>query len=230
MDVRAVPSGVSERESAQHASQLRCSLRTYLSCKHHNGVLPLQHAQANSKSQESVSESVNAYYGAYLLSTVLGMGDVADYCRILLATEILGAQFYWQIPESEAEAKAAVYPSEFAAANRMVGVVGGTTAVASTWFGSESKYSNGINMLPFTPVSEALLRPGFVRGQMEALAPVMDTCAATDPWLGILLEGEAIIDPVRVWHAVVDGGRVQVVDAGSSVADVLYWVATRGGW
>lgn len=65
----------------------------------------------NGKSQESSSEAVNAYYGAYLWSLVrngapLNSPDLdesaqTDFLRLLLATEIRGARTYWHmIPQS----------------------------------------------------------------------------------------------------------------------------------
>ena len=48
------------------------------------------------KSQESSSEAVNAYYGAYLFGEVAGDSELADFAKMLLATEIRSAQKYWQ--------------------------------------------------------------------------------------------------------------------------------------
>lgn len=57
---------------------------------------------ANGKSQESSSEAVNCYYGAYLWSKVRWGGEASgsksvDFARLLLATEMTGAKTYWHM-------------------------------------------------------------------------------------------------------------------------------------
>lgn len=54
--------------------------------------------QGNGKSQESVSESINAYYGVYLLGLAAGDDGMRDWGRVLLASEIRAARKYWQMP------------------------------------------------------------------------------------------------------------------------------------
>jgi endo-1,3(4)-beta-glucanase len=79
----------------------------------------------NGKSQESSSEAVNAYYGAYLWSLVrngaplhnpnLDQTTQTDFLRLLLATEIRGARTYWHtIPSSGNNSKSTlkVYDAE----------------------------------------------------------------------------------------------------------------------
>ncbi len=59
---------------------------------------------ANGKSQESSSEAVNCYYGAYLWAKVRwgGSGESVDFARLLLASEITGAKTYWHmIPQDD---------------------------------------------------------------------------------------------------------------------------------
>lgn len=69
--------------------------------------------------QESTSEAVNAYYGLYLLGKARGSGALADWGRVLLATEVRSAQRYWHV---RAAVQPQVYPQPFAA-NRVVGVL-----------------------------------------------------------------------------------------------------------
>lgn len=56
-------------------------------------------SQGNGKSQESVSESINAYYGVYLLGLAIGDHDMRDWGRVLLAMETRAARKYWQMPD-----------------------------------------------------------------------------------------------------------------------------------
>lgn len=57
-------------------------------------------SQGDGKSQESVSESINAYYGVYLLGLAVGDTGMRDWGRVLLAMEMRGARKYWQMPDN----------------------------------------------------------------------------------------------------------------------------------
>ena len=88
-----------------------------------SGMFPF----GNGKSQESSSEAVNAYYGAYLWSLVrngaadnpsLDDSKQTDFARLLLATELRGAKTYWHMipPESNSKNQTAglsIYSPEF---------------------------------------------------------------------------------------------------------------------
>lgn len=53
--------------------------------------------------------------------------------------EISATKMYWHMPDTR------VYDATFAA-GRMAGNIGGSDAVASTWFGSAVEFVHGINM------------------------------------------------------------------------------------
>ena len=101
-----------------------------------SGLFPF----GNGKSQESSSEAVNCYYGAYLWSLVrhnatanpdADTSTMTDFARLLLATEIRGAKTYWQMtPPSngtKSDTSMSVYSPAFAQ-NYMVGNI-----VSSLW-------------------------------------------------------------------------------------------------
>lgn len=67
-----------------------------------SGLFPF----GNGKSQESTSEAINCYYGAYLWSLVrhgaanepeADESETTNFLRLLLATEIRGAKTYWHM-------------------------------------------------------------------------------------------------------------------------------------
>ena len=66
-------------------------------------------AFGDSHNQESTSESVHAWYAVYLYGVAVGNDRVRDLGRLQLATEIRGAQKYWQIMSQDA-----IYPAPFA--------------------------------------------------------------------------------------------------------------------
>ena len=78
-----------------------------------SGLFPF----ADGKSQESSSEAVNCYFGAYLWSKVRWGGNpggdkIVDYARLLLASEITGAKTYWHMtPRSINKAPTTAVPS-----------------------------------------------------------------------------------------------------------------------
>ena len=72
--------------------------------------------------QESSSEAVNAYYGVYLLGLARKNAGLADWGRVLLATELDAAHRYYQIASTDAPQ---IYPQPFAA-NKVVGVLWNT--------------------------------------------------------------------------------------------------------
>lgn len=140
-----------------------------------SGLFPF----ADGKSQESSSEAVNCYYGAYLWSKVRwgGKGDrkMVDYARLLLATEMTGAKTYWHMmPPQDGKSGGAVdgtlastvgamvpvaYNPTFRG-NYMVGNLGMTDVTCTTWFGTESIYVHLINFLPVTPITSELFDKG----------------------------------------------------------------------
>jgi Glycosyl hydrolase family 81 C-terminal domain/Glycosyl hydrolase family 81 N-terminal domain len=198
-----------------------------------SGLFPF----GNGKSQESSSEAVNCYYGALLWSLVrhgaahdstLDVSYQTDFARILLATEIRGAQLYWHMHppaqgnNSEAM-KIPVYSPSFAK-NYMVGNLGMLDAVASTWFGTESLYVHMINEIPVTAVTEQLFSKSFVQQEYEnVLKPLGEVQMA---WQGYVVCNLAIVDARAAWDEAQKLFSPEL-DSALSKSQVLYWIATR---
>jgi endoglucanase Acf2 len=123
-------------------------------------------SMSNGKSQESSSESVNAYYALALYASLNRHNNNNDtreddatydyytYTRLLLAMEIRSIQLYWHM---SARQEPPIYEPQFAA-NRMAGVVSEMSVVYSTWFGHEPAQVHGINIMPVTPITTRLFR------------------------------------------------------------------------
>jgi len=172
---------------------------------------------ADGKSQESSSEAVNAYYGAALVGEALGDEALRSWAQLLLAMEIRSAQWYWHVPSASP-----IYDPSFAATNRMVGVVGATDANAATWFGANLEYVHGINIMPVTPVTEALLPASYVAEQYAQLATRHGRMEAA--WAGFAVAAHAIVDPAK---ALLEVAELNAFDNGNSRTNMLHWVATR---
>ena len=129
-----------------------------------SGLFPF----ADGKSQESSSEAVNCYYGAFLYSRVRwGDRKIVDYTRLLLATEITGAKTYWHMTPPTNNTLATTtrsvlsvpYTPEFQA-NFMVGNLGMTDVTSTTWFGTDNIFVHLINFMPVSPITSELFDKG----------------------------------------------------------------------
>lgn len=171
---------------------------------------------ADGRNQESSSEAVNAYYGLELLGLAAGDVNMTNVGRVLLATEIASTQTYWQI-KSGSE----VYEAPFAA-RKVVGVLWGTKVDHATFFGSNLEFIHGIQLIPFTPISETLLPKAWVSEEYPVLAPAAAT--ASEGWKGFIAMDHAIVAPDAAWTEIQALGSF---DDGNSRANALYWAATR---
>ncbi len=172
--------------------------------------------------QESTSEAVNAWYGLRLLGLASGDTRLGNIGRLLLALELDSARTYWQIP-----ATSTIYPAVFAQ-NRCVGRLSGTWANFGTWFsdgtGTDTFKVYGIQMLPFTPMSEALLSPAWVADAWPLMGPAADAAGVWAGWKMLLHMGHAAAVGDAAWSEV---APLTDVEDGNSRTNALWWVATR---
>ncbi|CAI5744766.1 unnamed protein product [Peronospora destructor] len=173
------------------------------------------------KSQESVSEAINAYYGVYLVGKSFQVPKVEHIGHLLLALEIRGAQTYWQMP-STSDIYEPIY-----AANKMTGQVAATKVSYTTWFGPQVEHMHLINMIPFTPITGKFVKPAYVQEeypilQQQAFDRAQDPI--DDRWKGYAYLDLAIINPTDAWTKV---QSIDFFDDGNSRTNSLYWIATR---
>ena len=173
----------------------------------------------DSRNQESTSEAVHAWYALALLGVATKNPDLTNVGRVLLAHEIRSTQTYWHITSAST-----VYPPEYAE-KKIVGILWGFKVDHSTFFGANPAFIHGIQMLPFTPMTEELLSPAWVREAYPVLARTMapDT---SDAWKGFVYAEHAILEKDRAWDELAAIPR-QNLDDGESRTNALYWVATR---
>ncbi|KAJ0390756.1 hypothetical protein P43SY_011828 [Pythium insidiosum] len=176
------------------------------------------------KSQESSSESVNAYYALSLFASLDGDAKNAyvHFARVLLALEMRATKKYWHMPEGTP-----VYEPAFAA-NAMVGVVGDMTVVYNTWFSNSSVMIHGINLMPVTPISSQLLPQPFVAQQYAVVRDAANALPHDDIWKSLMVMDLAIVDAEAAWQALTT--EISAFDPWNSRANALYWVATRPSW
>lgn len=197
---------------------------------------------ANGKSQESTSEAINGYYGAYLWSLVkysLGVGgdvtgDFKDYARLLLATEIRGAKTYWQMMPPQASSgsnstdiphRSNIYPASLTQ-NYMVGNLGMLDAVCSTYFARELFYVHLINIIPVTAITAELFGPNYVEQQYNH---VLAGAEIPNSWKGYAVCNKAIAEPNTAWQEAQKLASAQL-DPALSKSQVLYFISTLDGF
>jgi endo-1,3(4)-beta-glucanase len=172
--------------------------------------------EPNGQDQESSSEAVNAWYAIRLLGLASGDTRMSELGRVLLALEVDSARTFWQIPTPST-----IYQDPFAQ-NMCVGILFQTRAFFGTFFASGPEYVYGIQMLPYTPVSENLISPAWIGSawpKMQAAA-----AGASQGWKGFLYMGHAVTAPDAAWAEV---NTLTGYDDGNSKTNTLWWVATR---
>jgi endo-1,3(4)-beta-glucanase len=171
---------------------------------------------ADGQNQESTSEAFNAWYAVHLLGLAMNDVRMSELGRVLMALEAAGAQRYWQIPLAGSG-----YGDPFAA-NRCVGILFQTRATFTTFFAAGPEYVYGIQLLPFTPGSELLISPSWVRDAWPAMGAAAVTAA--DPWRGLLSMAHATSDRATAW---IEVNALGSWDDGNSKTNALWWVASR---
>jgi len=178
-----------------------------------SGLMPF----TDGRNQESSSECLNAWYGLMLYGKAIGDTNIQRAGASLLAHEMRGAKKYWH-----STSDSSVYPDIFAK-NKGVGMIWGDKVDYNTWFGAGVVYALGINMIPFTPLSELYLDQKW----MAEAHPVLEKGLAvgyTDDWAAVVHLAEAVLDPPKAWAKVEKLGHF---DDGMSRTNAMWWIATR---
>jgi len=185
----------------------------YMGSSWANGLIT---AFGDSKNQESTSEGVNAWYAVYLYGLAMNNDRVRDIGRLALATEIRSAQKYWQITAADD-----IYPEPFNA-NKVVGILWSTKVDYATWFGGNIEFIHCIQMLPFVPISEELLRKEWITEEYPVLVEAFNT--ASEEWRGYIIMAHAVIDPQAAWD---EAQELTIFDDGNTKSNTYYWIATQ---
>ena len=167
------------------------------------------------KNQESFSEAVHAYYAVALLAKATQQPSLVSFATALASLEIAGSKTYIQV-----EYPSVIYPEPFSK-KRIVGVLWSNKVDYATWFGGNVEYIHGIQMLPFTPVTESLLDAAWNKEQYPLLAAATN---ANDEWKGFIVMSHSLFDPDAAW---VEAQALKKWDNGNSKTNTLWFIATR---
>ena len=101
-------------------------------------------------------------------------------------------------------------------------------ACYATWFSGAVECIHGIQMLPFTPISQDLLPASWVRTQYPIVAEALSHAGVGEDWIAQIFMDHAIIDADAAWHQVTTNLTEAWADgSGDSHVNTLYWVSTR---
>mmetsp|Transcript_87892 Transcript_87892/g.253522 ORF Transcript_87892/g.253522 Transcript_87892/m.253522 type:complete len:1132 (+) Transcript_87892:100-3495(+) len=185
------------------------------------------------RNQESTSEAYNAYYALYLYGhalegTVGWANQLKDLGRILAAMEAHGADMYWHVRHDSEVYDGTQWP------HHMVGILWEHSAEFGTWF-SQARYAiSGIQLMPFTPATEAYLKPDWVAEHFPTFLPdCSDDEACQHGWMWTVCLEQAILDR----YAALDCLDKSIpypsfptdndASDGNSLTNSIYWIATR---
>eukprot|EP00667_Euglena_gracilis_P003406 EG_transcript_3416 len=174
-------------------------------------------AFTDGRNQESSSECLNGWYGLMLYGKAIGDRNLQRTGASLLAHEMRGAKKYWH-----STSDSSVYPEGFSE-NKGVGMIWGDKVDYNTWFGAGVVYALGINMIPFTPLSEIYLDQKWMAEAHPVLAKGL-AVGYTDDWAAVVHLAEAVIDPAKAWRKIEKLGHF---DDGMSRSNAMWWIATR---
>jgi Glycosyl hydrolase family 81 C-terminal domain len=205
--------------------------------------------EMHGRNQESSSEAIAAYENVALFGTAIvdAIADLSSRLNVpdalqasakqvlqvgslLTATELHATQRYWHVWNSTKHVN--TYPPEYT--KPVVGMLYETMASFQTWFSGGDMASIGIQLLPFTPVSEARDDPDWAADVYPAYYASCESekkFCVNDGW-SVMLSGleatigqreKAMKDALAVPDSVFssDGG------CGHSRSNMLWYIATR---
>jgi endo-1,3(4)-beta-glucanase len=185
----------------------------------HSWTLGILH-DGHGRDQESSSEAVNAWYAVSLYGKAIGDDNMQNVGRLLAGMEIAAAQKYYQVPKAST-----VYPAPLSD----VGVAANPHSLMvdfETYFGMQDEYMYGIEVLPFTPISEDLIDPQWVSDRYdERIRPRF--AAGIDPdWVAYMYMMLAATDPTAASSAMTAAPPPMYL-WGNSQTNTLWFLATR---
>jgi len=177
---------------------------------------------ADGKDQESTSEEVNLVFGLRLWGKVTGNYILEELGTTMLALASTTIKTYFLMQNDNT-----YHPADFVT-NHATGIFFQNKADYATWFGANTEYIHGIQMLPLSPAMQLTRTTTFCREEWDDILEAIDL-SATDPWRTIVLSGNlAIIDPDTAYDKISATGA-GYFDDGLTRVWASYWAACQPG-
>ncbi|KAJ2246185.1 hypothetical protein GGH97_002566 [Coemansia sp. RSA 475] len=139
--------------------------------------------------------------------------------------EATSGRRYWHPMRSQSKD---LYGDAFS--HNTVGIVWSSKVDYVTFFGADTEFVYGIQMLPFTPATRMLIRPDWVK---EAWCPDNSTCADgmktaaqhanKNGWAQFLYSAYAMVDR----NAALDNALACTPDDGNTLTNTMHWIFTN---
>lgn len=176
-------------------------------------------AFADSRNQESTSEAINAYYGAYLYASVTQRLPLAGFIRTVLELEARTSRTYWHLDDLVQ----GVYPDIYSKGQAVVGILWSSKADYATFFGANPEFIYGIQFLPYTPATALLLKREWVARIWPTYLKAVADNSQSEPWREIINLAYAVVDKQQTIEWTVGNDQH---DDGNSASNAYYWIAT----
>lgn len=195
-----------------------------------NGLVPY----GGGKNQESSSEACNAWYGLYLLGVATGNDNMKYQGAIMLQQEVRAAQKYYHIKNTNP-----TYPTIYTNTFKTVTNLYQGRIDAATFFGPLTNYySNGIQVIPITPVTEKLWGDMAFNQTMYNFSPngwkftqcfaPGNTVVIAKQWATIGIGVQAMVDADAALAFWPNYGYANAnFDNGQSQTNAMHWIVTR---
>jgi endo-1,3(4)-beta-glucanase len=181
------------------------------------------------RNQESSSEATNAWYGLYLYGLATGDQNIKNTGKIMLASEIRAAKYYYHI-----DSLSNIYPSSYTNSWKIVGNLWNAAIDNQTFFGKIPRYVYGIHIIPVTPATRKLWEPSY-GGYVYRNTPMgtdsvfgqFNTPTRIKNWTTICFPIQAMADKDKAlsyFHTY--SGFNGNFDGGASKTNTYYWLIT----
>jgi endo-1,3(4)-beta-glucanase len=191
-------------------------------------------ASADGKDEESGSEDYNFAYAMKLWGIVTKNAAIHARGNIMLAVLkrylisylqkliFRSMNLYMLMSQDNT-----VQPAPFVP-NFVTGILFMNKADYTTYFGTNTEYKHGIQMIPLTPISSFIRSKSFVAAEWSAkLKSIVGSI--NSGWRGILMANLAISDPSTAWSFFTNGFSSSWLDDGASLTWYLAFVAGMAG-
>lgn len=204
---------------------------------------------SNGRNQESSSEAIAAYeaigmYGSIMtdvwnnfdskgstrVENIERSLNIRDVGRILTATEVNAASRYWHITRSK-NGHNDIYPDNYG--QSAVGMLWNTMAQFQTWFGNLPFEVYGIQLLPVTPISEAVYDVDWVQELYPSLAKSCeaDERCTEQGWSILQYTSESVLGQrqkaLENTLKLTDRAFTSAGGNGHSMSNTIWYIATR---
>jgi endo-1,3(4)-beta-glucanase len=177
-----------------------------------HGVTPM----ADGKDEESTSEEINFFYGLSLWGHVTSNCRQEKLGRLMLSLNSAAINTYFFMTDDNI-----THPEEFRK-NKITGIFFDNKCDYTTWFSPQKECIHGIQMLPVSPIIEAVRYKKFIQEEWDQVLCKVQVPMSSG-WKSILSANLSVLNSQEAIHIL----KECQMDDGLSRAWALYFAYTR---